>query len=91
MGRAWAKRVPVMSPLVRGRKVTEKSQEAPGARAAHGGPVRTNWRGKAMSRVRDLTVRLLIANWRVRPRVLVGLGPKFASLGMIWRPESSVV
>ena len=32
VGVAWAKRVPVMSPLVRGRKVTENWQEALGAR-----------------------------------------------------------
>jgi len=53
VGVAWAKRVPVMSPLVRGRKVTENWQEALGARAAQGGLARTNWRGRATSRVRD--------------------------------------
>jgi hypothetical protein len=45
VGVAWAKRVPVMSPLVRGRKVTLKLQEALGARAAQAGPLRRNWRG----------------------------------------------
>src|SRR5258708_7080062 len=34
-----------MSPLVRGRKVTENWQEALGARAAQGGVDRMNWRG----------------------------------------------
>jgi hypothetical protein len=75
VGVAWAKRVPVMSPLVRGRKMTENWQEAAGASAAQGGPARTNWRGSAMSRVRDLPVRLLMVNWRVGPRVWVGVGP----------------
>jgi len=75
VGVAWAKRVPVMSPLVRGRKVTANWQLAFGANAAHGGPPRTNWRGSATSRVRDLAVRLLMVNWRVPPRVSVGVGP----------------
>ena len=43
VGLAWAKRVPVMSPLVRGRKVTEKLQLAFGASPEQGGPLRTNW------------------------------------------------
>ena len=60
VGLAWAKRVPVMSPLVRGRKVTAKLQEALGASPEQGGPVRTNWRGSAISRARDLAVRLLM-------------------------------
>ena len=60
--------------MVRGRKVTEKLQLALGASAAQGGPERTNWRGRAMSRVRDLLVRLLMVNWRVPPRVPVGVG-----------------
>ncbi|WP_281175986.1 hypothetical protein [Edaphobacter aggregans] len=34
---AWANTVPVMSPLVSGRKATEKVQPAPGASAAQGG------------------------------------------------------
>jgi hypothetical protein len=34
-----------------------------------------NWRGRETARVRDLAVRLLMVNWRVRPRVAVGLGP----------------
>jgi hypothetical protein len=75
VGVAWAKRVPVMSPLVRGRKVTANWQEALGARAAQGGLERTNWRGRAMSRVRDFAVRLLMVNWRVPPRVASGVGP----------------
>jgi hypothetical protein len=50
VGLAWAKRVPVMSPLVSGRKVTEKLQLALGARPEQGGPERTNWRGRAMLR-----------------------------------------
>ena len=91
VGLAWAKSEPVMSPLVRGRKATEKLQLALGARPEQGGPLRVNWRGSAMSSARDLAVRLLMVNWRVRPRVLVGLGPKLAWAGMIWRPISSVV
>ena len=75
VGLACAKRVPVMSPLVRGRKVTLKLQEALGARAAQAGPLRRNWRGSAMLRARDFDVRLLMVNWRVLPRVLVALGP----------------
>ena len=74
VGVAWAKRVPVMSPLVSGRKVTENWQEALGASAAQGGLERTNWRGRATSRVRDFAVRLLMVNWRVGPRVVVGVG-----------------
>ncbi len=42
MGLAWAKRVPVMSPLVRERKLTEKSQLAFGARLEQGALARTN-------------------------------------------------
>ena len=61
--------------MVRGRKVTENWQDAFGARAAQGGPLRTNWRGRATSRVRDLAVRLLMVNWRVPPRVAVEVGP----------------
>ena len=91
VGLAWAKRVPVMSPLVRGRKVTLKLQLALGARAVQGGPLTTNWRGSEMLRVRDLAVRLLIVIWRVRPKVLVGLGPKLDCAGMIWRPEFAAV
>jgi hypothetical protein len=64
-----------MSPLVRGRKVTEKSQDALGARAAQGGAARMNWRGRESARVRDLAVRLLMVNWRVRSRVASGVGP----------------
>ena len=74
VGVAWAKRVPVMSPLVRGRKVTAKLQDALGARAAQGALARTNWRGRATSRARDFAVRLLMVNWRVSPSVLVGVG-----------------
>ena len=44
-----------------------------------------------MLRASDFAVRLLMVNWRVRPRVAVGLGPKSAWAGMIWRPMSSVV
>src|SRR6202453_2019508 len=92
VGVAWAKRVPVMSPLVRGRKVMEKVQEALGARAAQGAAFgvsgRTNWRGRESARVRDLAVRLLMVNCCVRPRVLVGVGPNWAWLGRIWRPAS---
>jgi hypothetical protein len=80
-----------MSPLVRGREATAKLQEALGARAAQGGPEGANWRGKEMERLRDLAVRLLMVNWRVRPTVEVGLGPKSAWVGMIWRPVSAVV
>jgi hypothetical protein len=75
VGVAWAKRVPVMLPLVRGRKVTENWHDALGARAAQGGLARTNWRGSATSRVRDLAVRLLMVNWRVPPRMAVAVGP----------------
>ena len=67
VGVAWAKRVPVMSPLVRGRKLTENWQLALGASAAHGGLARTNWRGSATSRVRDLAVSLMMVNCRVLP------------------------
>src|ERR1700677_3167824 len=88
VGVAWAKRVPVMSPLVRGRKVTEKVQEALGAGAAQGESARRNLRGRESARVRDLAVRLLMVNCWVRPRVLVGVGPNWAWLGRIWRPES---
>ena len=42
VGLAWAKRVPVMSPLVRGRKVTENWQAALGESAAQGGLDRMN-------------------------------------------------
>ena len=77
--------------MVRGRKVTSKLQLALGARPEQGGPLSTNWRGIAMLSARDLTVRLLMVNCRVRPRVLVGLGPKLAWAGVIWRPMSSVV
>jgi hypothetical protein len=78
VGVPWAKSVPVMSPLVRGRKVTEKVQEALGARAAQGGSLSRNWRGRESARVRDLAVRLLMVNCWVRPRVLVGVGPNCA-------------
>lgn len=59
VGAAWAKTVPVMSPLVSGRKATEKVQPAPGASAAHGGSVRTNWRGSLSERLRDFVVRFV--------------------------------
>src|ERR1700729_2299914 len=91
VGVAWAKRVPVMSPLVRGRKVMANWQEALGASAAQGGLARTNWRGRAMSRGRGFAVGLLMMNSRVAPRVVVGAGPKLDWLGRIWRPEFSVV
>src|SRR5260370_179762 len=84
VGLAWAKRVPVTSPLVSGRKVTLKLQLAFGARPEQGGPLSTNWRGIAMLSARDLTVRLLMVNGRVRPRGLVGLGPKWAWAGGVW-------
>ena len=58
-----------------GEEGDAKLQLALGARAAQGGPARTNWRGRATSRVRDLAVRLLMVNWRVPPRVAVGVGP----------------
>ena len=45
-----------------GRKVTLKLQEALGARAAQAGPLRRNWRGRAMLRARDLAVRLVMVN-----------------------------
>jgi hypothetical protein len=83
VGLACAKRVPVTSPLVSGRKVTLKLQLAFGARPEQGGPLSTNWRGIAMLSARDLAVRLLMVNCRVRPRVPVGLGPKLAWAGMI--------
>jgi hypothetical protein len=55
--------------------VTENWQLALGARAAQGGPLRMNWRGRATSRVRDLAVRLLMVNWRLPPRAPSGVGP----------------
>lgn len=91
VGVAWAKRVPVMSPLVRGRKATEKVQLPLGVRVAQAGVVRVNWRGRVRLSARDLAVRLLMVNWRVGPKVLVGAGPYSDWVGVIWRPAFWVV
>jgi len=91
VGVAWAKSVPVMSPLASGRKATEKLQLAYGARPEQGAPKRTNWRGDAMARASDFAVRLSMVNWRVMPVELVACGPYSASFAIISRPSSSVV
>lgn len=48
--------------MVSGRNCTLKVHDALGASAAHGGSGRTNCRGRASERVRDLAVRLLMVN-----------------------------
>src|SRR5580698_9639669 len=46
-----------------------------GGRVGEAGVVRVNGRGRVRLSARDLAVRLLMVNWRVGPKVLVGVGP----------------
>ena len=80
---ALAKRVPGMSPLVSGRKATEKLQLPLGARLMQAGPSSTNSRGIVTSSVSCREVRLVMVKRRLWLSVPVGMGPYSDCAGRI--------
>ena len=91
VGVPWARSEPVMSPAVRGTKLSEKLQLPFAASVVQGVPERTNSRGRTRFRASGLAVRLFTVNCRVPPTVSVGNGPKFKVAGTICRPAVPAV